>query len=314
MPFLSFDKSKDAQPVAVVRGGDLDGNILYVSTGSSKSSSNKEVQAHKYMKDLTFVKPQERIRLMNQIVEGIQKDLDADAIIGLPSQAKDIYKRIKTETANDKTIRIPDDSTFQPIPNPDPSKRQIWYVAGASGSGKSFFAKGISENYKKLFPEREIYLISKLTSDATLDSMKIGKPKRIDIETLLSDPFDLEECKDCLIICDDFDCLDKPLLEAVHKLIDDVCTLGRHEQCSLMIISHHLSNYKKTRLSLNESHFLVLYPLATSHKALKYVSEMYGNCDTKEIANFKNRGRWVCIHKQYPTYIISEHEANMPNA
>jgi len=87
----------------------------------------------------------------------------------------------------------------------------------------------------------------------------------------------------------------------------------RHTNTSLLILSHHLANYKSTKLMLNETHYLVLYPLATSNKALKYVSEFYGNCDRDEIAKFKNRGRWICIHKQYPTYIISQHEANMPN-
>jgi polynucleotide 5'-kinase involved in rRNA processing len=227
MPSLSFEKSKEATAIAVVRGGDLDGNVLYLHTDDKPSSIKKEVQAHKYMKELNFVKPQERVKLMNQIVEGIEKDLDADAIIGLPSKAKDIYKRIKTETANDKTIRIPDDCTFQPIPSPDPKKREIYYIAGASGSGKSFFARGIAENYKKLYPDREIYLISKLNSDTTLDTMKVGKPKRINIETFLTDPLDLDECKNCLIICDDWDTITpKPLYEAIHKLIEDICIMG----------------------------------------------------------------------------------------
>jgi hypothetical protein len=266
------------------------------------------------MKELKFIKPAERVKVMNQIVEGIEKDLDSESIIGLPSQAKDIYKRIKFETQNDKTIRLPDDSMFVPIPSPDPKTRQVWYVAGQSGSGKSYFARGIAENYKKLYPEREIYLISKLDSDTTLDSMKVGKPKRINIETLLTDPIDLEECKNCLIIADDWDTITpKPLYDAIHKLIEDICIMGRHTNTSLLILSHYLTNYKSTRLMLNEAHFLVLYPLATSHKALKYVSELYGNCDKEEIAKFKRRGRWICISKTYPAYIISAQEANMPN-
>jgi hypothetical protein len=55
----------------------------------------------------------------------------------------------------------------------------------------------------------------------------------------------------------------------------------------------------------------VLYPLATSQKALKYVCEHYGGMDKEDIQKLKKRGRWVLIHKNYPSYVISAHEANL---
>jgi hypothetical protein len=311
MPSLTFEKTKDAKPIAVVKGGDADGNVLYLTDDKPSTSNKKEVQAHKYMKELKFAKPAERVKIMNQMVEGIQKDLEPDAIIGLPSQAKDIYKRIQTDTVNDKTIRLPDDSAFVPIPSPDPKTRQVYYVAGQSGSGKSYFARNIAENYKKLYPEREIYLISKLQEDETLDKMKVGKPKRISLQSLVDDPVDLEEFKECLVIFDDWDTLDKPYFQVVHKLIEDLAIMGRHSVTSMLILSHYLTNYSKTRLILGEAQFLVLYPLATSQKALKYVCEHYGGMDKEEIITLKKRGRWVCIHKNYPSYVISAQEANM---
>lgn len=312
MPSLSFDKTKEAKPIAIVRGGDMDGQVLYLhSDDKSSTTAKKEVQTQKYMKELKFVKPNERVKIMNQIIEGVEKDLDVDSIIGLPAQAKDVYKRIKTDTANDKTIRLPDDSMFVVIPSPDPKKREVFYVAGQSGSGKSYFARGIAENYKKLFPERDIYLISKLQEDETLDKMKIGKPKRISLQSLVDDPVDLDEFKDCLIIFDDFDTLDKPYFQVVHKLIEDLCIMGRHSNTSMLILSHYLTNYSKTRLILGEANFLVLYPLATSQKALKYVCEHYGGLDKEDMMGLKKRGRWICIHKNYPSYVISDKEANL---
>lgn len=205
MPSLTLTEkttNKDAKPIAVVRGGDDDGKILYLHSDDVKSSNKKEVKAVKYMKELSFVKPGERVKLMNQMAEAVHKGLDADAIVGLPEQAKTIYKRIKSECDNDKAIELPDDSVFQPIPNADPKARDVYYVAGQSGSGKSYFARGIAENYKKLYPDREIYLISKLNEDSTLDSMKIGKPKRISLQSLVDDPPELDEFKDCLVIFD----------------------------------------------------------------------------------------------------------------
>jgi hypothetical protein len=311
MPFLTFEKHKDAEAIAVVRGGDKDGEILYLNSSDKKpEATKKEVKAVRYMKDLRCVKPNERVKLMNRLVEASMKKTDPDSL-DIPTEAKAVYKRILNDNENDTSIELPDDSTFQPIPSADPKTRQVYYIAGQSGSGKSYFARGIAENYKKLYPDRDIYLISKLNEDSTLDSMKIGKPKRISLQSLVDDPVDLEEFKDCLLIADDWDTLDKPYYTVVHKLVEDICIMGRHTNTSLLILSHYLTNYKSTRLMLNEAHFLVLYPLATSQKALKYVAEHYGGVDKEDIINFKKRGRWVCIHKSYPSYVISAHEANL---
>jgi hypothetical protein len=313
MPSLSFEKGKEARAIAVVRGGDSDGEILYLHTNDTPGSAKpkKEVKAVRYMKDLGFVKSNERVKLMNQMAEAVGKGLDAEAIVGLPEQAKEIYKRIQKDVVDDKSIELPTDSMFCPIPDPDPKKRQVWYVAGQSGSGKSYFARGIAEAYKKLYPERDIYLISKLQEDETLDKMKVGKPKRISLQSLVDDPVELDEFKDCLVIFDDFDTLDKPFDKVVHKLIEDLCIMGRHTNTSMLILSHYLTNYSKTRLILGEAQFLTLYPLATSQKALSYVCSMYGGLDKEDIAALKKRGRWVMIHKNYPSFILSANEANL---
>ncbi len=318
MPSLSFTKGAKSKAIAVVRGGDADGSVLYLHTEDKpaveeKSVVKKEVKALPYMKDLSFLKPAERVKVMQQLAEAVEKDIEPEALVGHSDEVKAIYKRIKSDSAGKTGIHIdlPDDSIFQPIPDPDPKVRQVWYVAGQSGSGKSYFARGIAENYKKLFPEREVYLISKLQEDETLDKMKIGKPKRISLQSLVDDPPDLDEFKDCLVIFDDWDTLDKPYFPVVHKLIEDLSIMGRHSNTSMLILSHYLTNYGKTRLILGEAQYLVLYPLATSQKALKYVCEMYGGMDKEDISGLKKRGRWVLIHKNYPSYVISTGEANL---
>jgi hypothetical protein len=313
MPSLNFVKDKEAKAIAVVRGGDKDGEILYLHNDDTPRQANnqkKEVKAYNYMKDLTFVKAGERVKLMNRLIEASEKKEDVNNL-DVSEEAKKIYKRICSDTDNDKSIELPDDSMFVPIPSPNPKERQVYYVSGQSGAGKSYFARNIAENYKKLYPEREIYLISKLQEDETLDKMKVGKPKRISLQSLVDDPPELDEFKDCLVIFDDWDTLEKPYFQVVHKLIEDLAIMGRHTCTSMLILSHYLTNYSKTRLILGEAQFLVLYPLATSAKALKYVCEHYGNMDKEDILTLKRRGRWVMIHKNYPSYVISAHEANL---
>jgi hypothetical protein len=322
MSELNFEKSKGAKAVAVVRGGDDDGQVLYLHTeGAKKSgggSKGKEVNTVEYSKELKHLKPTERLRVMADMADSVTRDVAPDAYGGAGASddvVKGVYKKIKEKASRDTSIELPADSMFQPIPDPDPKARQIWYVAGISGSGKSYFAKGIAENYKKLFPDREIYLISKynVDEDDTLGKMKVGKPKSISLDSIVEDYPSIDEFQNCLIIFDDYDTLAPPYDKVVQKLIDDLAIRGRHTATSMCVLSHYLTNYKKTRLIALESHFFVLYPMATSFKAMRYVCEHHCGLTKDEIFALKKMGRWVCIHKVFPQYLISTHTARLLN-
>ena len=209
-------------------------------------------------------------------------------------------------------ITIADDSVFVPLPYADPEKRLIAYIAGVSGSGKSYMAKQIAENYRKLHPSNGVYLISQLEKDETLDNMEGGAPARISLDSIVEDFPSIDEFEDTLIIFDDYDTLPKQYLNVVTRLIDMICITGRHTRSSILILSHHLSNFNKTRLQLAESQVMCLYPNATSAKAMLYVLTNYAGLDKEQVMELKKSGsRWVWIHKHYPPFAITEHSAKM---
>jgi len=314
MPSLSFDKAgKDGMPIAIVRGGDDDGKILSVFSDEDKTSkkSSKEIDAIRYTKDLKGLSATKRVALFNRLQEAKEKGIPPEMLIEDEGIRK-LYKRILSDDGeNDKTIVLPDDSTFHLIPNPDKDKRSVYYIAGASGSGKSYIARGLAEGYKKLFPSRQVYLISKLKEDSTLDTMKIGRPLRIDVQSLIDNYPTIDEFKDCMVIFDDYDTFTDKAGKVVQQLIDDLAIQGRHTNTTMLCLTHYITNYKKTALMLNEAMYYIIYPQSTSFSSLKYLLATRVGMSKEEIQGLRKMGRWVCIYKNYPQFLISQHTAKI---
>ena len=311
MPTLSFDESKGAKPIARVKGGASDGEVLYLHEGDLTGRKPKRgINRTRYAKELKGLRPAEKTRAFVRMEEALSKDLDADSLVGEPAEVKELYGRILDDMKSDKSIELDDEGMFELLPSPDPKKREVWYIAGQSGSGKSFIAKQLAAYYHKLFPERGCYLVSKLTKDDTLDALKFLK--RINIQSFIDDFPELDEFKDCLVIFDDYDTLTGDAEKVVLKIIDDLAIMGRHTNTTMLCLSHFLTNYKKTRLLLNEATHIVVYPMSTSFHALRYLLKNYVGVDEEDLKRHRKLGsRWLMYSKGFPQYMVSQKDAEL---
>jgi hypothetical protein len=314
---LTFDKSKEATPLATVSGGEYNKDVLYLQIGDAKSSGKKGVQELEIGKHrLSKLSPRKQSEVMRVLQEAYRRKIPPEHLNIDVEGAEDVYREMlgEVEEKGSSKIKLPPGSTFQLNVNPDPEKRFIYYIAGASGSGKSYIAKHIAEQYQKMFKDRPVYLVSKLKEDETLDGMT-EKPQRLNIEKIMATPLkDLEPLRESLVIFDDYDTLQGKEAKAVQTLIDDICIMGRHTVTSILILSHHLSNYKSTRLCLTEATHFVVYPQSTGAHALNYFLKTYVGMGPKEVQAIKNTGsRWLCIHKNFPIYYVTETEAGLIN-
>lgn len=310
MPTLNFEPGKGGKAIAIVRGGEENGSLLYLHEEDIKNSRKGPINANNYATELRSIKPADRVKLLVRLEEARDKGLESDQLIGESAIGKQLYERILSDATASKDITL-DSGEFELLPSPDPKKREVWYIAGASGSGKSYIAKGLGEYYQKLFPDRKVYLFSKLTEDAgTLDKMR-PKPLRVNVESLIEDYPSLDEFKNCMVIFDDYDTFTGPSEKVIHKLIDDLATMGRHTNTTMLCLSHYLTNYKKTRLLLNEATHIVVFPMATSFHALSYLLKTHVGLTTDDCRELRKNGRWTVIYKHYPQYMISSHHARM---
>ena len=314
---LTFDKSKEATPLATVSGGEYNKDVLYLQIGDAKSTGKKGVQELEIGKHrLSKLSPRKQSEVMRVLQEAYKKGIPPEHLNIDIEGAEEVYREMlgEVEEKGSSVIKLPPGSTFSLNVNPDKEKRFIYYIAGASGSGKSYIAKHIAEQYQKQFKGRPVYLVSKLKEDETLDGMA-EKPLRLNIEKLMATPMkDLEPLRETLVIFDDYDTLQGKEAKAVQTLIDDICIMGRHTVTSILILSHHLSNYKSTRLCLTEATHFVVYPQSTGAHALNYFLKTYVGMGPKEVQAIKNTGsRWLCIHKNFPIYYVTETEAGLIN-
>lgn len=224
---------------------------------------------------------------------------------------KIIYNEYDKQLVKDyiTEIKLNDDEFIQQIPNPK-TERSILYVAGPSGSGKSYYTKLYIEQYNKQFPRNNIYLFSSLTEDTTLDKLKIIKRIKLQDKFLNTD-FNINDFTNSLIIFDDTDCLkNRYVKEKVNIILDMILQTGRHTRTSCIYTSHLVNDGLNTKMILNEAHSITIFPSTLGGRAIKYLLDSYLGMDREQIKKLKKlESRWVTILKTAPKIILYQNGA-----
>lgn len=196
------------------------------------------------------------------------------------------------------------------VPFASHKERDVGYVAGPSGVGKSTYCCQYIYNYKKLYPSNNVYVFSRLELDKTMKVLGcIGIPINNELDKLDA----IRDLRDCLCIFDDIDTIpDKKLKEKVHAISMDILETGRHNDIYILITSHLINgNDKKIcRTNLNESKMITIFPKGGNARAIRYMLREYVGLDKKQIEEIlKLKSRWVTIYKHYPQFYFYEHGA-----
>jgi len=203
---------------------------------------------------------------------------------------------------------------FQPIPDKK-CERSIRYVTGASGSGKSYYTKQYADEYHRMYPKRDIYILSSIKEDKTLDKIKDLKRIKLDSQEFLTEDLTAEDFKDSLVIFDDTDCLTiKSQRLKVDSILNSVLETGRHFNVEVIYTSHLACNGKDTRRILNECKSVTIFPSGLGGKAMKYLLDNYFGLDKEQIKKIKKlNSRWVTIQKGFPMCVLSDKECFILN-
>jgi len=214
--------------------------------------------------------------------------------------------RLNTKNTSDKKIiRYTTSGMLQQLP--PKHRRFCQFIFGSSGSGKSTYASKLLKEYKNIYPENPIYLISPKEKDPVLDKLN---PYRIIIneKNFLSDDRleDLNEISDSCILFDDVEGVtNKKIRDNIDALRNKILLVGRSYNISCITILHIAMNGYSTKIVLNESEFFTFFPNSGTNNAIVKTLQNYiglSKAQVNEILNLNSR--WVTIHKQYPMYVL----------
>jgi hypothetical protein len=235
------------------------------------------------------------------IINKIRQIADIDEV--QTENITDILKKTTLSTREIKTF-----GNMWPIPSfgdlPD-----RYYICGASGSGKSYFLAQYLKNYRKVYPEKTIFLISDQKEDKVIDDIEVIREP---LNTLITNPEIedeiLETYKDSIVVFDDIDSIaDRKVAVNVNTLKDAILKRGRHYKITCIITSHLTTAGHISRVVLNEATHIVVFPRSGSFAGIQRILAVYCGMNKKQIDKVINLDtRWVMIKKHAPVVILYE--------
>ena len=232
-----------------------------------------------------------------------ENDKKKDKIISVSDKTDDLDNPMK------KIVLTKSFETIQQIPNKQ-QERQILYITGASGSGKSYYTQAYCKEYKKLFPKNEIYLFSSINEDSSIDKIK-GLNRFVLDDTFIKEEIMTEDFRNSIVIFDDTDCISNKILKnKINSILNQLLETGRHFNTSVIYTSHLATAGLDTKRILNEAHSITIFPSSLGGRSLKNLLENHLGFDRHQIKKIKNiNSRWATIVKTYPMVVLSEKEA-----
>lgn len=292
---LSFTKTDGSKKVARVKGGENDGKFVYLDVpGEGKESVSTYLSKDFYKKLPKTMKKQDLVELKSAIDTQHEPEKEE-----LKQYWKEAMDDIKENTKRGIRLR-----SGKMIPLPQKKVVEKLYVSGPSGAGKSTYCGNWLKEYRKMYPDDEVYVFSSVQQDKVLDKFD---PERIpmDLNVAQLQPQDFAES---VCIFDDVDTItDSRVRKAVCALRDNLLECGRHYETRMLATSHIIANYNSTRRLLNEATSVSFFPKAGSSFHVKRFLQHYAGLSKKQISRILALpSRWVSLYKTYPMFILYE--------
>lgn len=324
---------KAGRAVAVVFGGAHDGTVIRIASVSDGPEIVTPKRAlHEVLDESDFLLSRGKVKKLSLLQQlRIEMAMEAEAVAEAAAAAfkegvedyedsEDekaptgaVGRRvIATYKAKSRSEYRLDDGKMIVLPSREPERV---FVAGKSGSGKSFFTASYMREYSEMFPTRRIFLFSTHSEEKAyseidheaipLDDTFIENPPSLEqLGGSLDDP---DGPMGALCVFDDCDNLqNKRLLKAVDAVNADLISNGRKYNIHVVSLNHQLMEHSRTRNQLNEANRVVFFPQGSPYHNQRYL-KVYAGLDGKWSKKIlSERSRWICLDLRVPLSYVTE--------
>jgi len=294
---LSLKDTKNSRPIAIIKGGKYNDDIIFCKADFNKSKDPEYIlrnliENNKYSK--------KDMELINDALEN--KDIKQINKINSLLTNRD-------DNLNDGEFKLYDSGILQPLPRFNKTERI--YITGQTECGKSYFIKQFLKQFRKVYKKEEdkpIYIFSDVEEDEEIDAIPNITRFSLDEELEEKDSIDPRNFSDSICVFDDIDSIqNKHIYKLISNFRDALLRRGRHENISVIITNHLSTDFRNTRIVLNECNSIVIFPHSGSTHGMKYLLKKYVGLDKQGIKKVLSLpSRWVLIHKNSPQYILYE--------
>lgn len=307
--------------------------IFYNKNRSTNIAQETEDIVNQAFKDLNYGKKHPRRipkaedyeLVISHLIRGTPLENDYQEMIA--ERAKEIE-----EDRKGKDYMAGYGDKLTPIPYHDPGfDNSRTYLAGQSGSGKSFTVGRLVREWLKEYPKVGVFLFSEKREDPELDRIK--RLKRFTLNKLLpevkpkkrgrkksqeeSDEDEPEKEIDLgvdwfepndVIIFDDCDTIkDKATQKELDRIRANVLSVGRSKNYLILSTSHLMTDHNKTRILLNECNSFIYFPQGVNNlQKVRVLGEYFGFSKRQIEALNKLKSRWIEIIRVVPPVIVYE--------
>lgn len=181
-------------------------------------------------------------------------------------------------------------------------ERLAFFIAGPPGCGKSTTTAQILS----FFPDQVKYLFTDISEqDRAFEGIEFRKVK---METSVLETITLEKLTkdgDCWCVFDDIDKIrDSKKAKILLALMDNVLANGRRHakhNINIIITSHSLSDYKRTKYAIENCNYWVFFPEKTMLLQIKTLLKK----DGIEKIDFSGNER-IFYHRSSPHFVIND--------
>lgn len=186
------------------------------------------------------------------------------------------------------------------VDKPD-KKREVVYITGPNGVGKTIFEDNYAILYKKIYPTRKIFFFSipinlGYTKDCALTKSNEYEFVNVcDFVKLIEDnDIDDNKFKESLMIFDDLS-LDAKGTKLIWDFINKITETYRKLNTSILVSAHLTTNYKLTRSIIGETDRYVFFPHSLAGRSNRLLKDYYKIPQKTIDKILKTTSTWVCV-------------------